>query len=111
MMRGDRPAIEAYLPADGAHRALFLAELVHEELEHRVRAGEAVSVESYLGRFEELRSNSLVARGLDQAVLFWRARGRLLQPGAAVKGDPVSIGRYELGEMIGRGSFGVVYRA
>ncbi len=111
MARGDRPAIEAYLPADGAHRAVFLAELVHEELEHRARAGEAVSVESYLDRFEELRSSSLFARGLDEAVSFWRAPGQPLHPESSVRRDPASIGRYELGEVIGRGAFGVVHRA
>ncbi len=111
MARGDRPAIEAYLPADGAHRAVFLAELVHEELEHRARAGEAVSVQSYLDRFEELRSSTLFARGLDEAVSFWRAPGRALHPGAPLQRDPASIGRYELGEVIGRGAFGVVHRA
>ena len=111
MARGDRPAIEAYLPADGAHCEVFLAELVHEELEHRARAGEAVSVESYLDRFAELRSSSLFARGLDEAVSFWRAPGRPLHPESSVRRDPASIGRYELGEVIGRGAFGVVHRA
>ena len=84
---------------------------MHEELEHRLRAGEAVSVESYLDRFEELRSNSLFVRGLHEAVSFWRARGAALAAGSRRHGRSASIGRYELGEIIGRGSFGVVHRA
>jgi serine/threonine-protein kinase len=111
MALGDRPAIEDYLPVDGAHRAVFLVELVHEELEHRARSGEAVSVDSYLDRFEDLRSSSLVARGLAEAASFWRTPERPLHPESAPRRDPHSIGRYELGEVIGRGAFGVVHRA
>lgn len=111
LTRGDRPAIEAFLPADGPHRAVFLAELVHEELEHRARAGETISVESYLGRFEELRSNPRAARELESAIAFWRRPGRTESPVIGAGRDPISIGRYELGEVVGRGGFGVVHRA
>jgi hypothetical protein len=101
--RGDRPEIAAYLPAGEPHRSIFLAELVHEELEHRFRQGEVVSVGSYFDRFEELRSDSLVARGLAEAISFWRAPGRLRPAGVTVEDHPLLIGRYELGEVIGRG--------
>jgi WD40 repeat protein len=108
---GELPAIEAYLPADPTQRAVFLRELVHEEVERRLRAGEAVSVESYVDRFEELRADPLFVRGLHEAVAAWRSAARASGPGASDADDPPRIGRYELGEVVGRGAFGVVHRA
>ena len=46
--------IEEYLPADGAARQAVLRELVHTELEHRLKKGEAARVEEYLRRYPEL---------------------------------------------------------
>ncbi len=111
LLRGDRPDIESYLPADATHRPVYVSELVHEELEHRLRAGETVTVESYLDRFEELRLNSRLASGLHEAVSFWRGPGRIAHAGDSARSHAKSIGRYELGEVIGRGAFGVVHRA
>src|SRR5690242_15797561 len=48
-----RPEICASLPA-GAGRAPLLIELVHVDLEYRLRAGEAARVEEYLARYPEL---------------------------------------------------------
>jgi serine/threonine protein kinase len=48
-----RPEILTYLPA-GADRARLLVELVHVDLEFRLRAGEAARAEEYLARFPEL---------------------------------------------------------
>src|SRR5437870_2684546 len=53
--RGERPALEDYLPAGGAARRAILLELVHSDLECRLRAGEAARLETYLGRYPELR--------------------------------------------------------
>ncbi len=107
LTRGDEPAIEEFLPPDGRHRTTYVAELVHEELEHRLRAGESVAIASYLGRFEELGSDSLIVRELEDVISQWSPA----QSGADVKGQPRLVGRYELGEMIGTGAFGVVHRA
>jgi WD40 repeat protein len=56
--RGERPVIEEYLSAAGAERRALLPELVHAELECRLKAGEPARVEQYLGRFPELAGNS-----------------------------------------------------
>src|SRR5262245_35043306 len=52
---GERPAVGEYLPAGGgsSSRELIL-ELVHADLECRLKAGEAARVEAYLGRYEQL---------------------------------------------------------
>src|SRR5262249_47251869 len=51
--QGSRPAIDDYLPA-GDLRHAFLVELVHTELELRLKAGEPARVEEYLARYPEL---------------------------------------------------------
>jgi serine/threonine protein kinase len=48
-----RPEITAYLTAD-AGRTRLLTELVHVDLEYRLRAGETARVEDYLARYPEL---------------------------------------------------------
>src|SRR5215212_3096368 len=48
-----RPEIHAYLPT-GAGRTRLLTELVHVDLEYRLRAGEAARVEEYRDRYPEL---------------------------------------------------------
>jgi serine/threonine protein kinase len=50
---GRRPAIADYLPSEGDERQLALRELVHIDLELRLKAGEAVRVENYLARYPE----------------------------------------------------------
>src|SRR5215211_3293246 len=54
-----RPEIVAYLPT-GPGRARLLAELVHVDLEYRLRAGEAARVEEYLARYPELTDDRVV---------------------------------------------------
>ena len=44
---GDRPAIPDYLPAETRLRRPALVELVHTDLELRLKAGEAARVEEY----------------------------------------------------------------
>jgi predicted ATPase len=52
-----RPAIDDYLPACGGLRSRLLAELVHLELELRLKAGEPARVEEYLARYPELAAD------------------------------------------------------
>jgi eukaryotic-like serine/threonine-protein kinase len=52
--QGLRPALGDHLPATGALRARVLIELVHIELELRLKAGETARVEEYLARYPEL---------------------------------------------------------
>jgi predicted ATPase len=51
---GDRPAIADYLPADSRLRPPALVELVHTDLELRLKAGETARAEEYLQAFGEL---------------------------------------------------------
>jgi len=51
---GERPAIEDYLKAEDVAPQKLLLELVHAELECRLKAGEEVRVESYVERYPQL---------------------------------------------------------
>jgi len=57
--RGERPEVAAFLPLNGA-RASVLVELVHVDLERRLKAGEDVRVEGYLQQFPELSDASIL---------------------------------------------------
>jgi predicted ATPase len=52
--QGPRPGIDDYLPAGVPLRRRVLIELVHIDLELRLKAGEAARVEDYLARYPEL---------------------------------------------------------
>jgi WD40 repeat protein/tRNA A-37 threonylcarbamoyl transferase component Bud32 len=58
--RGERPEIEPYLPAEAPDRVRVLVELVHVDLERRLKVGEPMRVETYLERYPELREDALV---------------------------------------------------
>jgi serine/threonine protein kinase len=75
-----RPEILAYLP-DGAGRTRLLIELVHVDLEYRLRAGEAARTEEYLARFPELADDRSVALELIAAEHELRRRR---EPGLAL---------------------------
>ena len=46
--QGQTPVIDAFLPAEPLQRQAVLIELVHADLEFRLRAGELIRVEEYL---------------------------------------------------------------
>ena len=54
---GPRPALEDYLPADERDRRAVLVELVHTDLEYRIKDGDPARVEEYLVRFPELKGD------------------------------------------------------
>jgi hypothetical protein len=54
LSRGEHPAIEDYLPAGHTERRAVLPALVRVDLQHRLRRGQSVCVESYLGRYPDL---------------------------------------------------------
>jgi serine/threonine-protein kinase len=58
LRRGDGPDPDQYLPAEDDLRRAVLVELVHAELEHRLKAGEAARVEEYLRRYPDLAQDS-----------------------------------------------------
>jgi WD40 repeat protein/tetratricopeptide (TPR) repeat protein len=72
--RGERPNLEDYLHEGGAQRQVLLAELVHEDLEYRLGAGEDVRIEAYLERFPELRNDPDAALSLIAAEYSLRRR-------------------------------------
>ncbi len=117
LRRGERPEIEIYAPKGSIHRKALLLELLHEEMEVRIKAGQPFSLESYLRQFSELANDPHALHELlaAESELLRRtaqhARTNPDVPETADRGAPSSMGRYELGDVIGQGAFGVVYRA
>jgi tetratricopeptide (TPR) repeat protein len=114
---GLRPWIEDMLPADPSSALTLLVELVHIELECRARAGEPIEAAEYLRRFPVLAGTEERVRALTDAVDRLRreatgggtaAEEREIEREGAV---PRRLGRYELLEPVGQGTFGVVFRA
>lgn len=58
---GQRPTIDAYLPDQRGERQRVLVELVHVDLEYRLKQKEPVRVEEYLSRYPELAQDDAVA--------------------------------------------------
>jgi predicted ATPase len=80
--QGPLPRIDDYLPADILLRARVLIELVHIDLELRLKAGEAARVEEYLARYPELGGDRAVTLVLIAAEHELR---RHREPGLAVE--------------------------
>src|SRR5262245_22323658 len=71
---GSSPNLDDYLRGDSAEQIDLLVELVHADLEFRIKAGEAARVESYLGRYPELASDRSTVLGLLEAEFDLRRR-------------------------------------
>src|SRR5215471_21489162 len=80
--QGCRPRIDDYLPRDGPLRLRILVELVHIDLELRLKGGEAARVEEYLSRYPELAGDHAIAVELIAAELELRRRR---EPGLALE--------------------------
>jgi predicted ATPase len=72
--QASRPPIEDYLPIDDRLRCRILIELVHIDLELRLKAGETVRVEEYLSRYPELAGDRTVTLELITAEHDFRRR-------------------------------------
>jgi tetratricopeptide (TPR) repeat protein len=81
-LAGQRPSIDAYLPANAEDRRAVLVELAHADLECRLRAGEPARVEAYLRRYPELAEEPQVALELIEAEYRLRLRA---EPGLAAE--------------------------
>src|SRR5262249_23276669 len=72
--RGLRPTIEEYLPSEETERSAVLIELVHIDLEYRLKGDELARVEAYLDRYPELAHDRQTALGLIAAEYELRQR-------------------------------------
>ena len=59
-VQSTQPAIDDYLPSRGPLRARVLIELVHIDLELRLKAGESARIDEYLARYPELAADRAV---------------------------------------------------
>ncbi|MBV9122277.1 MAG: serine/threonine protein kinase, partial [Planctomycetes bacterium] len=80
-LRGERPALDLFLPADPDERQAALVELVHAELEFSLKNGDPARVESYLQRYPELAAKPEVV--LELIAAEFRHRGKR-EPGVTV---------------------------
>ena len=83
-------------------------------MEFRIKAGERPELSGYLERFPEIARDAELAGDLAEAEAEMRRRGIPAPTDESIPSRataPAVIGRYELGEIIGRGAFGVVHRA
>jgi eukaryotic-like serine/threonine-protein kinase len=72
---GRQPAVEDFLPPAAACGQAVLIELIHVDLEHRIKAGQAVRVETYLQQHPQLRGNAGNVVALIVAECHWRRQG------------------------------------
>ncbi|HEX7379347.1 MAG TPA: serine/threonine-protein kinase [Pirellulales bacterium] len=102
-----------------SERAMVLRELALVDMEFRLRAGERLSLDDCLSVFPELREDGeltalIEAAGtVDDATTSLCSSGTvtLRRPCAVARARPARLGWFELGELVGSGSFGEVYRA
>lgn len=120
--RGCPPRVES-LSADVvaltlSERKMVLRELVLVDMEFRLRADERLSLDDCLSICPELREDreltAMLEGGVvDDATTALCSSGpvTLRRPCAAARKLPNRLGRFDLGELVGSGSFGEVYRA
>src|SRR5262249_56598673 len=75
-LRNEAPGIREYLRANDPERQALLVELVHVDLEYRLKSGEAVQIEDYLRSFPELAGHLKTVHGLIAAEFELRQRHR-----------------------------------
>src|SRR5262245_49190473 len=71
---GPSPSIDDFLDGEHAEQEELLVELLHVDLEFRMKAGEAARVEAYLGRYPRLIHDRATVLGLLEAEYELRQR-------------------------------------
>ncbi len=95
---GQQPLLSDFLPSGEIERRATLLELVHTDLECRLKAGQTVRTEEYLQQYPELRE--------EQA-----AMAELIETASRLGRRVRRLGKFEILEELGCGAFGTVYRA
>jgi serine/threonine-protein kinase len=72
--RGERPLLDAFLPPEGRLWLPVLVELVHADLENRLKLGQEARVETYLKNYPELLRDAVVVQELIAAEYRFRQR-------------------------------------
>ena len=80
--RGERPKVAAFLPPNEPRSGELLLELVHADLEFRLKAGETARVEVYLRRHPTLANSKETVLGLIRAEFSIRRQG---EPGLTLE--------------------------
>jgi WD40 repeat protein len=118
--QGPPPRIAAFLgDAIGARRAALLQELVKIDLAYRGRGGDHRQLADYLVEFPELiaaKDGQSSEGGRQEDGPGSRLTCSASLRGETANGDPAAdvprrLGRFQLLELVGRGSFGTVYKA
>jgi hypothetical protein len=72
--RGEWPKVDSFLPDSAPERRALLPELLHAEIELRLKSGQPVDVASYAANYEELASDPGAVRALEEAERTLRRR-------------------------------------
>jgi len=103
--QGDRPDLEDYLQSTTFPRQTLFVELVMIDINYRSQAGEAPTLEEYASRFPHL------GHTLDGiTVPVSQSKETSSSISVSVSNFP-KLGKFELVEKIGEGSFGLVWKA